>query len=202
MLRKHRFDAPWVAYVLVWSDRTMWWYYSGNCWSFFEHGIFVSAAGPCQRKWIFPARQSSVVWHGFCARWSGIDAKCHGSRMGFGGQVSICGGDCCDGWRPYSLISHVSCMFHASGSGQIFIAGHLCRVPASEPNVLALDAMRHESCACFHGHVGWYGWLVAVLVLVLPDFTALWVFCDRASGQILLVDVSWSVPVYKYVEEA
>ena len=74
--------------------------------------------------------------------------------MGFGGQVSICGGDCCDGWRPYSLISHVSCMFHASGSGQIFIAGHLCRVPASEPNVLALDAMRHESCACFHGHVG------------------------------------------------
>ena len=43
--------------------------------------------------------------------------------MGFGGQVSICGGDCCDGWRPYSLISHVSCMFHASGSGQIFITG-------------------------------------------------------------------------------
>mgnify|MGYP003385610575 CR=1 FL=1 len=156
MLRRHRCDAPWVAYVLVWSDRTMWWCYSGNCFSFFEHGIFVSAAERCRRKWIFPAGQSSVVCHGFCSRCSGVDAMRHGSRMGFGGQVSICGGDCCDGWRLslFACLLHVCCMFHASGNGQIFIAGHSCRVPASEPNVWALYAMRHGSCACLHGHVG------------------------------------------------
>ena len=33
----------------------------------------------------------------------------HGSRMGFGGQVSICGGDCCDGWR-LSLFADFACL--------------------------------------------------------------------------------------------
>ena len=38
--------------------------------------------------------------------------------------------------------------------------------------------------------------------VAIPDFTALWVFRGPGSGQILLVDISWSVPFCKYVEEA
>ena len=193
-----RCDAPWVSYVLVWSGRTMWWCYAGNCFSFFEHGIFVSAAERCRRKWIFPAGQSSVVCHGFCSRCSGVDAMRHGSRMGFGGQVSICGGDCCDGWRLslFACLLHVSCIwkwpnlhcwsFVPGSSFRTQCVGIICDAPW----VVCVLAW---PCGVIR-------WLVVVFVLL--DFTALWVFCDPANGRILLVDVSLSVPVCKYVEEA
>ena len=70
------------------------------------HLSIVSAAGPCQRKWIFPACPSSVVWHGISARCLGIDAMCHGLRVCLDGQVGICDGGCCN-VGVFSPISHL-----------------------------------------------------------------------------------------------
>ena len=107
-----------------------------------------------QRKCLFPPDQSSVATASFCARYMGIDAMCHGLRGCFGGQVGCCGGCCCDVGTPFSPISHLWCLFHASGGGQISIVGHLCRVPASEPNGMNIDAMWQGSRGCLGDRVG------------------------------------------------
>lgn len=62
-----------------------------------QDGLIVSAEGRCQRKWIFPAGQSSVVWHGWVA--CGL------------------GWFCCDVGSPFGRFDGV---FHVSGGGQIF----------------------------------------------------------------------------------
>ena len=109
--------------------------------------------------------------------------------------IAVMVGDC-----PYS---HFCCMFAAC-----FM--HLEMVKSSLLVIRAGFQLQNPMCGhymrCAMGRVracmAMWGDTVVGCCVRAPRFTALWVFCDPANGRILLVDVSLSVPVCKYVEEA